>query len=108
MKGRGYMMKQMILENTPYLFALCVFVAITTWKKLSARQELIEKAIDAAFYVVENMKHQTETKVDDKLAEGLGQLRVMLAQNKVKMNPQIAAKAEVRFNELHGRQKSSK
>ena len=95
-------MKQMILENLPYLFALCVFVAITTWKKLEDRRELIEKAIDSAFYVVENMKHQTEPKVDDKAAEALGQLRVML------VTPQIAAKAESRFDELHGRHKAAK
>ena len=101
-------MKALILENLPYLFALSVFAAITTWKRLEGRRELIEKAIDAAFYVVENMKAQTETKVDDKAAEALGQLRTMLARDKVKMNPQIAAKAEVRFNELHGRHKATK
>ncbi len=101
-------MKALILENLPYLFALSVFVAITTWKRLEGRRELIEKAIDAAFYVVENMKDQTETKVDDKAAEALGQLRVMLARDKVKLTPQIAAKAESRFNELHGRHKAAK
>ena len=101
-------MKELIIENLPYLLAVAAFVAISTWKKLEKRQEIIEKAIDSAFYIVENMKHQTETKVDDKMAEGLGQLKRLLATKKVKASKAINMQAEARFNELHGRHKVSK
>ena len=101
-------MKELFIENLPYLLAVAVFAAITTWKKLEQRQEIIEKAIDSAFYIVENMKHQTDTKIDDKVAEGLGQLKQLLAARKVRSSKSINMQAEARFNELHGRHKSSK
>jgi len=83
-------------------------VVITTWKKLESRRAFIEKAIDAAFYVVENIKAETETKLDDKAAEGLHHLKTMLAAKRIKVSGKIHSQAETRFKELHGRHKASK
>mgnify|MGYP003152897629 CR=1 FL=1 len=100
-------MKEQILTNLPYLLAVAAFVVLTTWKKLESRRAFIEKAIDAAFYVVENIKAETETKVDDKAAEGLFHLKTMLAAKKIKVSSKIHAQAETRFKELHGRHKAA-
>lgn len=99
-------MKNLIIENLPYILSLIAFTLITTWTRLEARRKIIEKTIDSAFFIVENMKHQTESKIDDKLAEGLLQLKILLANEKVKINPKIKKQAENRFNELHGKQKA--
>tara|TARA_R100000655_G_scaffold40546_1_gene76221 strand:+ start:426 stop:749 length:324 start_codon:yes stop_codon:yes gene_type:complete len=99
-------MKELLIENAPYILSFIAFTLITTWTRLEARRKIIEKAIDSAFFIVENIKHQTESKVDDKLAEGLSQLKSLLAADKVKINPKIEEKAVNRFNELHGKQKA--
>ena len=97
-----------MVENIPYIVAVAAFVILTTWKKLEGRRAFIEKAIDAAFYVVENIKAETETKVDDKAAEGLLHLKTMLAAKRIKVSGKIHTQAETRFKELHGRHKAAK
>jgi len=99
-------MKELLISNIPYILATAAFILITTWKKLQSRRDIIEKAVDAAFYIVENMKHTTESKVDDKAAEGLAQLKALLANKKMKVTKKVSEQATSRFEELHGRQKA--